>query len=574
VGRLRFIVAGRSPEPSQITTCGEAKLGKQDGSWYGCFARSLDMTASAHPHEQPDLVASQPRPGRFCHWLCPALLAIALYAVTLRGGYVYDDVWLLTEDPRLHDPSQWSRYLTESYNKSVDNLYRPLTSLSYAVGWWLHGDRKWAFHLVNILLHAGVCACVAEVALRLTRGNRTAALIAGLLFAAHPIHVEAVANVAGRPELICALGLFGAIALSLKPITLWRGCAIGACTAVAIFGKEQGIFLPPMLIALFAARRWSGCRDLGAARSLCITLCVCLLGYIIARNAVLPFSWERFAIDWTVNPMVPSSGNRLGGSVGRDAWLMPVVLLGRYAALLIAPARLSPDYGALVIGCVARFDDPYLYLGFAALLTWAFVLTWSIRRRSWSGAFLCIALALTYSMVGNFMSYIGTIFAERLMYTPSAFFLILLAIPLSRVAANLRIAVMTVLLLAGGLRTYTYARLWNDPLKLYQTTSAQKPGSVKLRILLAHQYMIRGDFPDAERVAADARSALPQYADVWVRSAIIAMEQKKWDQAGEYLHIAMQVDPHSYVLDWFAELARRRAAASPATSQTSSSQQQ
>src|SRR5213083_1070496 len=114
-----------------------------------------------------------------------ALLALCLYAVTLRGTYVYDDRYILLGDPRIDDVSQWKLFWTRDYfNGGPDNLYRPLVSMSYAIQAKLHGhgdDRAWAFHLVNWLLHAGVCAAVAELARRITNSSAVA-LIAGLLF--------------------------------------------------------------------------------------------------------------------------------------------------------------------------------------------------------------------------------------------------------------------------------------------------------------------------------------------------------------------------------------------------------
>jgi hypothetical protein len=506
-------------------------------------------------------------PNRTGPILWPTLLAIALYAVTLKGTYVYDDVTLLIEDPRLRDPAQWHRYLTESYNGNADNLYRPLTSLSYAIQWWLHGDRPWAFHLVNILLHAGVTACVAMLTLRLTRGNRVAALLAGLFFAAHPIHVEAVANIAGRPELLCAIGMFGAILLSLEPMTWKRGLAVIGCTFIAILAKEQGMLIPPMLVALFLARRRAGMREPRCIWPLGALMGMMLIAYLAWRNSILPFAWDRTGVDWVINPLIPSPANRLGGSVGRDAWLMPIILLGRYAALLLVPLRLSPDYGGNVIGCVAHLDDPYLYIGLVTIIAWLLVLLISFRRRSVAGIFLATAIALSYAMVGNIITYIATIFAERLMYLPSAFLLILVASPLSRINPSRLVPLVSVLLVAGIVRTFTYARLWNEPLRLWQFTATEMPLAVKARIHLAHQYMIRREFTKAEQAAEEARKVLPQYSEAWVRSAMIAMEQHKWEAADQYLRQAMRVDPRPYVFDWMVELNKRRAATNPATPQ-------
>src|SRR5215471_15892872 len=99
--------------------------------------------------------------------LLSALLALALYAVCVGGTYVYDDVTIFQTDPRLKNPALWGQFWTSSYNEGVDNLYRPIVSMSYAIQWWLHGDRPWIFHLTNVLLHAAVTALVAEFAHRL-----------------------------------------------------------------------------------------------------------------------------------------------------------------------------------------------------------------------------------------------------------------------------------------------------------------------------------------------------------------------------------------------------------------------
>src|SRR3954453_19538225 len=148
-----------------------------------------------------------------------AVVALALYAVTLGGTYVYDDRYIVLTDPRVGDVAQWTDFWTKDYfNGGADNLYRPLVSMSYALQAKIHGrgdDRAWAFHLVNWLLNALVCGLVAEFARRMTDSSAPP-LIAGFRYAVHPIHVEAVANIVGRAELMCAAGSFGALVLFLR----------------------------------------------------------------------------------------------------------------------------------------------------------------------------------------------------------------------------------------------------------------------------------------------------------------------------------------------------------------------
>src|SRR5439155_950465 len=80
-------------------------------------------------------------------------------------------------------------------------MYRPLVIAGFALDWLL-GSTAW-FHTVNLAWHAAASVAVAALARRWT--DSTGALVAGLLFAVHPLHVEAVANVVGRAELMAAL---------------------------------------------------------------------------------------------------------------------------------------------------------------------------------------------------------------------------------------------------------------------------------------------------------------------------------------------------------------------------------
>ena len=192
----------------------------------------------------PPMLQSKRVPPAAIPAVVSACLALLLVAVSLGGSYIWDDMFIARDDPRLASPSQWKQLWTKDYfNGGIDNLYRPLTSTTFAVEKWLHGDRAWVFHLVNWLLHAAVAAAVAELARRCA-GQR-AAFFAGCLFAVHPIHVEVVSGIVGRSELLCTLAIFLALILMWRrPLTGLRAVAIFACEVVAVLSKEQAFFCP------------------------------------------------------------------------------------------------------------------------------------------------------------------------------------------------------------------------------------------------------------------------------------------------------------------------------------------
>lgn len=483
--------------------------------------------------------------------LAAALLAVALYAVTLKGTYVYDDLYVVGQDPRLKDPSQWGQYLTMPYMPSIDLLYRPLTSFSYAAQWWMFGGRPWVFHLVNVLLHGVVSALVALVGVRLA--GRAAGFAAGLLFAVHPVHVEAVANIVGRAELLSALGMFAAVLLVLdRPLTKGKAAGIVGWFLFALFSKEQGMLVPFVVGAAWWVRRWSDASppdktEKQAAKWLTLGFCWILAGYIIARENYPPlrFSWDRFFLDWTINPLVRSRG--------WDRFWVPVEVAGRYALLLVCPWRLMPDYGVPIITWRVRWDQWPVYAGMLTLTMGSAGLAAAIWKRSATAAFCLIGMGLGYGMVSNFPTLIGTIMGERLMYLPSGFGVILLSWilmkPLTGFAGmrnketggesggwkRLRWGILTVLLVLGCVRTFTYARLWNDPVRLYESVIAHEPESLRVRIVLAEEYRRTGQLEQAARVLADARRVEPDYYLPWLRSAQVAMQRGRLEEAEMYL---------------------------------------
>lgn len=463
---------------------------------------------SAHP---VDTLPPRHEALRRSRWsvMAPALLAAAtallVYACNLRGTFVYDDILVTRDDPRLAQVSKWGQFWTKAYMVAPDKLYRPLTSMTYAVQHLWTGNRAWPLHLVNWLLHAAVAAAVAEFGRRLA-GLRTA-WAAGLLFAVHPVHVEAVAGIVGRAELLCALAtLLGLCAFIGKPLSGRRIAFIAACCAVAVLSKEQGILFPALILALVPLRasrpELTSLRPPKYGLWLIVVLCYMMAGYLLVRESMIGLTWDREFLEWVMNPMVRSHGI--------DRALMPVVLAGRYLVLLVAPRRQTVDYGAYAIGWTVDARDPYLYLGFFAVLVWIILLIVSIRYRHWAALFCLLAFALTYGMTGNIVALIGTIFAERLMYAPSIYFLLLLGMALAHVrvpaVASLIVAGLAV---AGGLAAFQYARLWNNPEALFAQCKRNHPGSERVYNLLFATYAERGDWCDARQVAHESVDAVP-----------------------------------------------------------------
>src|SRR5207244_3483617 len=138
-------------------------------------------------------------------------------------------------------------------------IYRPLTTLSFLIDWLVSGGQATWFHIMNALWNAAACALAF---LLLTEFfELSAALFGALVFALHPVHVEAVANIVGRAEMISAVFMLWACLLWVKRPADRDANVVAKVTALfmlALCAKESAVMLGPLLVLLdFAASRWS-----------------------------------------------------------------------------------------------------------------------------------------------------------------------------------------------------------------------------------------------------------------------------------------------------------------------------
>jgi tetratricopeptide (TPR) repeat protein len=225
--------------------------------------------------------------------------------------------------------------------------------------------------------------------------------------------------------------------------------------------------------------------------------------------------------------------------------------------LLIAPFKLSIDYGGSVIGWNVHLDDPYLWIGLLAILGWIAATGMAIVRKSAAALFALLALALTYGMIGNIVALIGTIFGERLIYLPSAFVLILLAMAVSKLSARPVALLLAIAVVSGAIRSVTYASRVSDRLRFYQMAHEEQPNSIRLYITLADEYLKRGMLPEAQDIAKQERQFMREYYQVWLQSGQIAMEMHQFDEARTYLQRATEMQPEN-TQGWLDLLARRQ----------------
>jgi hypothetical protein len=339
-----------------------------------------------------------------------AVVAFGCYLLALGNGFAFDDVVLIPNDQRVLNGQLTTLLTTPYWNDSALSLYRPLTSLSFGFDWFIGGGSAAWFHFANVLWH--VAASLLTYALLLRYFSIGAALLGGVVFATHPVHVEAVANVVGRAEMMAAT--FVLAACVLWPMLTQRA-ARASVTAVlyllALASKESAAVLPALLVMLDCADgEWSFATlpaYLKRRAPELITLVATFAAYMVLRTSI-------------VGGIGPS---RLDPSIEvlNSGWHRILTALQAWplaARVFFFPLTLLADYGPRILLPISSWNS-LAVLGATmviALIAGGFIAI-ANKKGPWALGLLWFPIAIL--PVSNFLIPIGVLLAERTLYLPS-----------------------------------------------------------------------------------------------------------------------------------------------------------
>lgn len=474
------------------------------------------------------------------------LLALVVSAPSLLNGFAYDDIWIIVNNPRVHGLSRWADWFTTSYWPTREgSLYRPLTTTGFALQWWIGGGTPFVFHLLNVALYvAGTVAVTRLAALVLPA---SAALIVGALFAVHPAHVEATANVVGQSELWVGLIMVSATFIYVRarrggPLSKGTIVSLAALYLTGALFKEHALTLP----AWFAVAELTVLRDVGGsmrerAKSLAplaMYFAVVVLIALVARWAVLGALGGDLS-----HPAMRGVG--AGGRV-----LMMLGVLPDLARLLVWPAQLYADYSpdhVIVLAELSRtqINGLIVAIGFALIV----IIAW---RQSRPAAFGLLVASAAWLPTANILFPSGILLAERTLYMPTAGVLIAVGTAIAwvqqRVANRASIqqvagALVALVLVLGSVRSIDRAGVWRSSPDLFMVMRRDEPESFRARYAWGDHLFSRGDLRGGERELRAAIRIFPNYGNTYEDLAHRYREHGLCPAAIPLYETAIRLDP-------------------------------
>jgi protein O-mannosyl-transferase len=463
------------------------------------------------------------------------VVVLGFYWSSLENGFVWDDHQQILANPDLLASSPWTRLFSTSVwafehpgERTQGNQYRPLQMLTYRVTGEWGGFNAADFHAVSLGFHFAACLLLYLVVYQLTQRFGVAAA-AGCLFAAHPIHTEAVDWIASLPDLGCAVFFLLAFLLYLRSRWAWSA----VCFGVALLWKEMAVTLPLVI----AAHMWLCRRDKRGILRAGLLYGIAFAVYLGLRFHALGTLFVRQQ-DWGI-AAVPYA-------------LTVMHLVAMYWWKLIWPV---PLMGYHVFAPVTSPGEPRVWV---ALLFLVAIIAGSVYR--WRShpliAFAVAWVFLTLVPVLNLSALGRNVFAERYLYLPSAGFCLLVVWLAEKVIRDRKwlggIAVGGVVLFYGE-ETMARGAVWKDNATFFASSLEQSPDSAFLHNAVAERLRAKGDWKTAQQHYAEAlvlagRWNPPEKVPISVAHvglAYVRAQAGEFDDAVRDLDAAEEADPRN-----------------------------
>lgn len=458
------------------------------------------------------------------------LLTLVVYLPILKNGFTdWDDTDYVKGNPLVARPNLGA-ILTTPFGGN----YHPLTVLSLAVNYRIWGDAPASYHAVNLGLHLANTGLVFAFIWMLSRGRWWASLVTALFFGIHPMHVESVAWIAERKDVLYTL--FYLLSL-IAYLTYLEGRRVGwlvlclVAFVLSMAAKPAAVVLPVTLLAIdFLRQRADRIR---AVAEKIPFLALSLVGGLFTLKAqkaagavAAPEAWSLFE-------------KMLFASYGSVMYVVKMFVPAGLSAIYPYPKRatgIGPEfYAAFVVALVAF---PTLLFVCRRLRPVLF---------GWAFFFINIVLVLQFVSVGQ------AIMADRYTYVPYIGLFLALAWWLDEPALDgsamarargILFAIFAVLLPVSVVGTWTRGSVWKNAEMLWGDAIAKFPG----RIVVAHSnlgiaYADQGRFEEAITQYRLAIQARDESGKVHHNLGLVLSQVGRADEAIAEYREALRLDP-------------------------------
>lgn len=420
------------------------------------------------------------------------LFTCLIYSNTLWNKYASDDAIVLTEniyttqgiaglkDIFTHDV--FEGFFKEKKSLVAGGRYRPLSVATFAIEYELFGLNPMISHAGNVLLFALTALLIYQLLLLLIPSSKNTPFyisipfLCAMLYAAHPIHTEAVANIKGRDEIMSMLFAVAALMSSVLFVQKnnWQWLIASAVAILlSLLSKENSItFIAVVPLTYYFFLHAQPKHYVFGVAAVLLPAAL----YLLLRGNYAASGLTQESNEILNNPFV--------GATFAQRYATPVYSFLLYYIKLVFPHPLSHDYYFNQIPLIEFSDVKFI---FAAIITIAIIgiaLNQLLRKTIVSYAILYYFI--TFSVVSNILFSVGIIMNERFQFMPSLGYCLLLAVGFHYLFQTKRLKAPAAAFLAAivvflfSAKTFSRNYAWKDNLTLFLTDVKNSPNSAKV----------------------------------------------------------------------------------------------
>ena len=433
--------------------------------------------------------------------------AFALYCNTLFYDYTLDDLIVIKENAftkkgveglaGIFKYDSFTGFFGVQKTLVAGGRYRPLSIATFAIEYQLfNGFNPFFSRLVNIFLYGITGMLIMIIFLRLmmpkpiNKWYLTIPFITAMLFIAHPVHTEVVANIKGRDEILSLLFSLASLWFALRYLDknkIYFFLLSGLSFFLGMLSKENAImflFIIPLTIYFFTKH------PLKKNLYCTVFLFIAALLFIFIRFLVLGYlNSPELPKELLNNPFLFATDSQKIGTI--------MLTLGLYIKLLFFPHPLTHDYYPYHIQLIDFTDAKSII----PLILYSGLLLYAISKfkRKDPISYGILFFMSTLFIVSNLLFSVGTFMNERFIYMPSLGFVFIISdflvnilpkiIQSKKTSSAILQFVFVLILLPYTIKTITRNHIWKDDFTLFTSDVKISENSLKCNTSAGGKYL-------------------------------------------------------------------------------------
>jgi tetratricopeptide (TPR) repeat protein len=474
------------------------------------------------------------------------LLTILTYFDSLSNRFNIDDPGLLLNNTAVHGISIDNiRKIFASVPNGFE--YLPVRDLTYCLDFTLWGSNPFGYHLANLLYYMIACILLylffTKVLTPWIDCHAETALFSTLLFAVHPVHVESVAGIAQRKDLVSAIFFFATLYLFLifKENKSWQAYLLSIVLFIFALLSKATVVMLPILIFLLDIH-YAGKKEDGTGVRIVRCIPFALISFAMALIQIVILRENGF-VKTASYALESGYSGRIGTAAKAVFYYLRLLITGH-------PLNIIHDFDN-----VRHLYDPvsvFALAGLGLIVFGIFKFRNNSPLLSFAGTWYLVCLIPVVGLIPA-----ATVVAERYLFLPSAGFCLaagyLTSMALSKtVVRKPAFVIFCLLILSFATISHNRTYAWKDALSLYMAGVVDSPLNPRLHWLVGRELFLASRYEEAFKFLRTAKSIDPAYAmDYNVFSAVRAYGEGNYSLAVDLLNqIRLPANIHVRDMDY------------------------